>query len=160
MVNGPAAVAGRSMGLLVIACSLVAGACTPEGEGTPPTVTVSDAFALDPLGTDRLGLYATLVNHASTPDTLAAVASPVARDASLHEMTREEGLMRMRPLDAIELPPGSPVHLAPGSLHGMLETLVRRPVAGDSIEVTFELAKASDVTLTVPVRHPADARGP
>lgn len=156
---------------IAVACSCLVAACGPDGEGAsdrgsdpsdgaPAGVTVSDAFVLDPLGSDRIGLYGTLVNHGSAPDTLVAVTSPAARDASLHEMAREEGLVRMRPLDGIELPAGNTVRLAPGGLHGMLESLVRRPVTGDSIEVTFELATAPDVTLAVPVRHPADARDP
>jgi len=121
------------------------------------SVEVSAPFALDPLGADRLGFYATLSNHAQWPDTLVGVSSPWAVDGSLHTMVEEAGMMRMHAIPGITIPPQSVVRLEPGALHGMLEGLLAHPAAGDSIEVTFVFAAAGPVTLRVPVRHPADA---
>jgi len=166
-------------GVLVLACALALAGCArddlagrdtdgSEGPGSEPTtvasavsadgsVEVSAPFALDPLGADRLGFYATLSNHTPRPDTLIAVSSPWAVDGSLHTMVEEGGMMRMHAVPGIVISPQVVVRLEPGSLHGMLEGLLAQPVAGDSIEVTFVFALAGPVTLRMPVRHPADA---
>lgn len=119
-------------------------------------VQVADAFALDPLGQDRLALYATLRNAGVRADALIGVASPSGRSASLHRMVSEEGMMRMEPVDVVPLPPGETVRLEPGGLHAMVEGLLSSPVAGDSLEVTFRFANTDALTRWIPVRHPAD----
>lgn len=119
-------------------------------------VQVEDAFALDPLGQDRLAFYATLRNEGARADALVGVASPSGGSASLHRMVSEDGMMRMEPVDVIPLPPGETVRLEPGGLHAMLEGLRSSPTAGDSLEVTFRFANTDAVTRWIPVRHPAD----
>lgn len=128
----------------------------PEERG----VQVEDAFALDPLGQDRLAFYATLRNEGARADALVGVASSGGRTASLHRMRSEDGMMRMEPVEVIPLPPGATVHLEPGGLHAMVEGLRASPSAGDSLEVTFRFANTPAVTRWIPVRHPADVRPP
>jgi cytochrome oxidase Cu insertion factor (SCO1/SenC/PrrC family)/copper(I)-binding protein len=122
-------------------------------------VQVENAFALDPLGQERLAFYATLRNESARADALVGVASPTGRTASLHRMRSEDGMMRMEPVEVIPLPPGATVRLEPGGLHAMLEDLLTSPAAGDSLEVTFRFANTDAVTRWIPVRHPADVTG-
>lgn len=161
-MGAPALGAFLALGVALAGC----GAETGEGEGArppvadgPPTVRVADAFALDPMGAEQMAVYATLVNGGPAADTLLGIASPVAGSGSLHAMLLEEGMMRMRPLTAIELPPSDTVRLRPGGLHGMLEELADPPTSGDTIEVTLRFLHAPPVTVRTPVRDPADVVG-
>lgn len=146
--SGPGAEAGGAGG--------PGGAGDSAGPAQPGGVQVEDAFALDPLGQDRLAFYATLRNEGARADALVGVASPSGRSASLHRMVSENGMMRMEPVEVVPLPPGETVRLEPGGLHAMVEELVSSPAAGDSLEVTLRFANTPAVTRWIPVRHPAD----
>ncbi|HSV45287.1 MAG TPA: copper chaperone PCu(A)C [Ramlibacter sp.] len=90
---------------------------------------------------------------------LVGVSSPVAGVAEVHEMKHEGGVMRMRALDAIELPAGQVVELAPGGLHLMLMDLKQPLARGASVPVTLHLRNAAGVAsqleLSLPVRDRA-----
>lgn len=159
--SGPGAASGSGPGA-VSAPAVPAPASSgfdTRGAGTSAdgSVSVTGAFALDPLGNEQLAFYGVLHAHAVAGDTLVAVSSPWAASGSLHTMAEENGMMRMRPVQGIALPPQSTVRLEPGALHGMLEGLLARPAAGEDIEITFEFANAGQIVLRVPVLHPADA---
>lgn len=63
----------------------------------------------------------------------------------IHEMIEEDGLMKMRPLEGLELPAGARLTLAPGAEHLMLFDAKRALVAGDKVTITFELSRGDPV---------------
>jgi copper(I)-binding protein len=67
--------------------------------------------------------YLTIVSP--TTDRLTAASSPVAKKVELHTMSMEGGVMRMRPLAAMDIPAGQTVTLSPGGTHIMLLGLTR-----------------------------------
>jgi len=103
--------------------------------------------------------YMTIENTTDALDRLVAAASPVARVVELHTHIMEGGVMRMRPVTAIEVNPGEPAVLRPGGLHVMLIDLTRPLRAGETIPLTLRFEKAGEVTIDVPVQ-PAGAGGP
>jgi len=52
--------------------------------------------------------------------TLVGVASPAAKVVELHEMVMDNNVMRMRAVPRLDIQPGKPVELKPGSYHVML----------------------------------------
>lgn len=87
---------------------------------------------------------------------LVGAASPVAKSVEVHNMKVENGVMKMFPVDGVELPAGKLVKLAPGGYHVMLMDLQKPLNAGDKVplKLTFELAnkKRETVDLSVDVR--------
>ncbi|MCW5603502.1 MAG: copper chaperone PCu(A)C [Burkholderiales bacterium] len=87
---------------------------------------------------------------------LVGVASPVAKRAEIHNMKMENNVMKMFPVDGIDVPAGATVKLAPGGYHVMLMHLHKSLSAGDKVplQLTFELAdrKRETVELLVEVR--------
>ena len=82
-------------------------------------VEIKDAWArATPGGAQNGAAYLTLLSP--TGDRLTGVTSPAAEKAELHQMTNDGGIMKMREVTAIDLPPGTPVSLKPGGLHVML----------------------------------------
>jgi len=95
--------------------------------------------------------YLTITNHGAEADRLVAAATPVARDASLHTHLMEEGVMKMRPVEALEIAPGEPAVLQPGGLHIMLMGLTTPLVEGDSFPLTLTFEKAGSIEVEVKV---------
>jgi len=89
-----------------------------------------------------------------TTARLVSVTSPVAASAEIHRMKLENGIMRMFPVDGVDLPAGRTVKLAPGGFHVML-TGLRRPLkAGDQVplKLTFERGGGLRETADLQVR--------
>ena len=103
--------------------------------------------------------YLTLVNHGAEADKLVAVETKVARRAELHTHLMEEGVMKMRPVEAIEVDPGAPAVLAPGGLHVMLMGLESPLEKGSTFQLRLTFERAGSVDVTVEVLEPA-AMGP
>lgn len=141
--------------LVAPALLLLAAACAPEAPANPegPVIGASAAEVLcrpTPNGRDVTACYLTLTS--SIDDRLVAVSSPDAAKGELHEMTTEDGIMRMRELpDGLALPAGQAVRLQPGGDHIMLMGLTRPLAAGDtvSLTLTFEHAEPQGVRATV-----------
>lgn len=94
--------------------------------------------------------------QAAKPARLVGVQSEVAGRAELHEMAMEGQTMRMRRVEAVELPAGKPVNLASGGYHIMLMDLKRQVKEGESVALTLQVedaaGKRQDVKVNVPVR--------
>lgn len=94
--------------------------------------------------------------QSAAPARLVGVQSEVAGRAELHEMAMQGQTMRMRRVDAIELPAGKPVNLASGGYHIMLMDLKRQVKEGESVALTLQVqdaaGKRQDVKLNVPVK--------
>jgi hypothetical protein len=90
-----------------------------------------------------------------TAARLVEVRTPAAGRAELHEMAMEGQVMRMRKVDAIELPAGKLVNLASGGYHVMLFDLKRQLKEGENVELTLVLqdaaGKRQEIKATLPV---------
>ncbi len=103
--------------------------------------------------------FMTLRNTGSTPDRLIAARSTAAGTVELHTHVRDGDVMRMRPVEAIDLPPGQDVRLAPGGYHLMLIGLTAATRPGTTLPVTLVFERAGEVTVNLAVER-AGARGP
>ena len=91
--------------------------------------------------------YLTIVSP--TTDRLTAASSPVAKKAEPHTMSMEGGVMRMRPLTAIDIPAGQTVTLSPGGTHIMLLGLTQPLREGQSFPLTLSFDHAGQREVTV-----------
>jgi hypothetical protein len=107
------------------------------------------------------GGYLKLKNSGKTADRLVSVSSAAAERVELHTMKLDGDVMRMRQLDAIELPPGASVVLEPGGDHLMLLGLKAPLELGRSIPLKLTFEKAGDVMVEVKVeKAPASKTAP
>ena len=135
-------------GLVLTALSATAVA------GDAPTVSNAWARATPP-GVDVGAAYMT-IDGGAKPDRLVAASTPRAAMGHLHTVEEKDGVSRMRGVDAIEIPAGKRVELAPKGTHVMLMGLERPLVAGESFPVTLRFEKAGEQTVTVQVRPATD----
>jgi periplasmic copper chaperone A len=140
-----------------VALGLGAAVAAAQGGGAGP-VAVTQPWARATPGMSKIGaVYLTL--RSPRADALLAAATPVAKEAQLHEMEMSGMVMKMRPLKSVALPAGHPVVFAPGGMHIMLTGLKAPLRAGESFPLTLTFAKAGEETVTVPVAK-AGAMGP
>lgn len=100
--------------------------------------------------------YLSILNRGETADRLIGATALASRRVEMHEMTIEDGVMKMRPVEGgIEIGPGERVEFKPGGLHFMLKGIDEALAAEDEIELTLEFEKAGSVVLQFPVREPA-----
>lgn len=99
------------------------------------------------------GGYLKLANKGAA-DRLLSARAPVADTTEIHSMTMEGNVMKMRQVDAIELPAGRTVELKPGGYHLMLMGLKAPLKAGDQFPLTLKFEKAGEVAVTVKVEEP------
>jgi len=97
------------------------------------------------------GAYLRLENHGDHADRLLSASADVSRSVELHEMKMQGDVMRMRAVDAVEVPPHQSVALAPGGIHIMLIGLKAPLKEGDRFPMTLKFEKAGEVKVEVVV---------
>ena len=136
-----------------VALLSVATACASPDDGA--TIRVTGVVAPAPIvsggGSSPMALYATIVNHTDRDDTLLAIETPVAASASIHETVRRGGMATMAPVAYLVIPADSTIRLAPAGMHGMLDSLARPIVSGDSLSVTFVFNRQRRILTTARV---------
>jgi copper(I)-binding protein len=110
-----------------------------------------------PAGVTGAG-YLTLNNKGSSADRLLGARADIARAVEIHSNSMEGGVMRMRPVQAIDIAPGAEVALAPGGLHIMLIGLKQALVQGNRVPLTLVFEKAGEVQVELAVEA-AGTRG-
>lgn len=126
--------------------------CLPAFAAPPAALVVSDAWVREtpPNRTVAAG-YLRLDNGSDTAAALVGAESEAAR-IELHTMLMEDGMMRMRPLERLEIPAGGSAALAPGGAHLMLFD-VDATRAGTLIGVDLLFEDGARLPVTLPVRR-------
>ena len=113
-----------------------------------------------PKGAKTGGGYLTIENKGTAPDTLLGGSADIAGSVQVHEMSMDNGVMKMRPLDkGLTIEPGKTVKLAPGGYHLMMMDLKSPLKKGDKLPITLEFEKAGKVQLSFDVQG-VGAQGP
>ena len=102
------------------------------------------------------GGYLKLVNNGAA-DRLLSASVPISASVELHSMRMEGDVMRMRQVDAIDIPAGQTVVLKPGGLHLMFIGLKAPLAAGQRFPMKLKFEKAGEVAVEVVVDAAASA---
>lgn len=114
---------------------------------------------LVPPGTSNTAAFMVIRNSGSTDRTVVQAQSPAAKVVELHNHINDNGVMRMRPVDKIEIKAGGQAELKPGGLHIMLIGLTRSLKEGETVPITLKLDDGSSTRVEVPVRPILPATG-
>lgn len=130
----------------ILALSLLAGVSFSAVAQT----TVEDAWVRTTVpGQPSSGAFMRIT--ADTDSKLLSVSSPVAKDVQIHEMSMNDDVMRMGPVDSVPLPAGKTVSLDPDGYHVMLMGLVRQIKQGDQVPLTLTVEDDKGVRQTLEV---------
>jgi len=113
-------------------------------------VTITGAFARASAGPVKTGAaYLTITNWTETGDRLIGARTGVSEKAEIHTHLMDNGIMRMRQVEAVEIPAGGVAELKPGGDHVMLMGLKAPLQEGESFPLTLIFETAGEVEVTV-----------
>ena len=93
----------------------------------------------------------------AAPAKLVGASSPAAGVVEIHRSTMEGGVMRMRPVEAIELPAGQTVELRPGGYHVMMMQVAKPLEEGETVPITLVVETADGARESVAIEAPVKA---
>jgi periplasmic copper chaperone A len=97
--------------------------------------------------------YLTVRNGGDADDRLIGISTEVADSAELHSSIVQDGVMRMRPVEALEVPAHGEAVLEPGGLHVMLVGLKAPLEEGGSFALTLAFEDAGEVEVTATIEN-------
>lgn len=95
--------------------------------------------------------YMAISNEGEEGDRLVSVRSDAFGAVELHTTMQHGDVMKMQPVEGIDVPAGDTALLEPGGLHVMLFDAVTQHKIGDSFMMTLTFEKAGDVEVEVKV---------
>jgi copper(I)-binding protein len=105
-----------------------------------------------PPGQPNSAAFMELSNHGNDDIALIGARSSAADVVELHTHIHDQGVMRMRRIEQIELPAQETVTLQPGGLHIMLIGLQQTLSEGENVDMTLEFSDGSEQAISLPVK--------
>ena len=97
--------------------------------------------------------YMMLMNHGDKDDQLLSVKSSIAKVVEIHNVKKENGMMKMYPVKFVEIPAGKTKELKPGGYHLMLMKLTKTLKVGQEIEFMLHFKHSGMVKVIAPVKE-------
>lgn len=107
----------------------------------------------------KVGGVFMMLQNGGAADRLVKAESEIAESVELHTNVKDGETMRMRRVDAIELPAGGEAKLEPGGYHIMLIGLKQPLKEGTHFQLTLTFEKAGSMTIQVPVQKAGTSGG-
>jgi copper(I)-binding protein len=87
-----------------------------------------------------------LINTGTAPDRLVGGSTEIAGKFEIHEMSMDNGVMKMRPVSGgVEIKPGQTVEFKPGGYHLMFVGITQPVEQGKRVKGTLQFEKAGKV---------------
>jgi periplasmic copper chaperone A len=138
----------RALPTVLAALLLASGAGAHELKAG--SITIEHPWAR-PAASGNSAAYFTLENGGAD-DRLIGVSSDIAASVEMHSTTIDaQGVGRMVPVQAVDIPAGAQATFAPGGLHVMLIGLIRPLESGQEFPLTLTFEQAGAITVEVAV---------
>ena len=135
------------------ACAILCLSANPYASSAADEVQAEGAYVRAvPPGQPNSAAFVILTNNGEVDHALVAAESDVAKVAELHTHLLEQGMMKMRRVEKIDLPAGETAKLQPGALHIMLIDLTKQLAPGDDVKIGLVFEDGSRVSLAAPVK--------
>lgn len=109
-------------------------------------------FRASPPGVNSGAAFLSLHNSDKAQVLLTGVQTPAADSAELHNHVEHQGMMQMRRVEAISIPPQGSVNLEPGGYHIMLMGLKAPLKAGNEMMLRLEFSDGQSIKLLLPIK--------
>lgn len=129
--------------------------------GAADNVSVQDPYVrLAPPNAPATGAFMVIRNAGDKDVKVVKADNPVSKATELHTHLNEGGVMKMRPVQAIEIRAKGEAVLKPGGLHVMMIDLKAPLKEGDSVPITLTFDDGSSKQVEVPVVRATAAPAP
>jgi copper(I)-binding protein len=95
--------------------------------------------------------YMTIHNPSQIAVSIVAIRSDAFASVEIHRSVMQDGMMRMDPVESLQIAPGERLQLAPGGLHLMMMQPVEATRPGEDIQIILQLDDGSEQPLTMKV---------
>jgi len=145
---------------MTLVCAATLAACSPDGSShdghdinmsqSETQVMISNARVMPPFpGKDTAAAYFELKNMGKD-NRLVSVASPISEAVEIHNHIEENGIMKMRRVDGVDVASGATVAFKPGSYHIMMFK-ADVPETLEDVALTLTYANGESVTVIAPI---------
>ncbi|TXI72150.1 MAG: copper chaperone PCu(A)C [Dechloromonas sp.] len=129
--------------------------------GAADSVTVQDPYVrLAPPNAPATGAFMVIRNGGDKDVKVVKASNPASKVTELHTHLNEGGVMKMRPVPAIEVKAKGEAVLKPGGLHVMLIDLKAPMKEGDVVPITLSFDDGSSKQVDAKVVRPTAAATP
>ena len=129
--------------------------------GAADSVTVQDPYVrLAPPNAPATGAFMVIRNGGDKDVKVVSASNPASKVTELHTHLNEGGVMKMRPVPAIEVKAKGEAVLKPGGLHVMLIDLKAPMKEGDVVPITLGFDDGSSKQVDAKVVRPTAAATP
>ena len=146
-----------------LATALAAFATMPASadDVTVGSIKVSRPWArATPKGAAVGGAYFKVTNSGTASDRLVGGSSDAAQRLEIHEMSMDDGVMKMRELSqGLEIKAGETVEFKPGGYHVMLVGLKKPLMQGQNVRATLQFEKAGKMDVVFKIGSIAAQNG-
>jgi copper(I)-binding protein len=147
----------NKLSLLIAGLMMSAGALA----GSADQVTVHEPYVrLAPPNAPATGAFMVIRNGGSKDIKVLKAANPVSKVTELHTHLNDNGVMKMRPVPAIDIKAGGEAVLKPGGLHVMMIDLQVPMKEGDVVPITLTFEDGSSKQVDAKVVRPVAAPMP
>ena len=147
----------KQLSLLAAGLMLSLGALA----GAADSVTVQDPYVrLAPPNAPATGAFMVIRNGGDKDVKVVSASNPASKVTELHTHLNEGGVMKMRPVPAIEVKAKGEAVLKPGGLHVMLIDLKAPMKEGDVVPITLSFDDGSSKQVDAKVVRPTAAAMP
>ena len=141
----------KQLSLLALSLLLSTGVLAAAADN----VSVENPYVrLAPPSAPTTGAFMVLRNNGDKDIRVLRADSPAAKLTELHTHLNEGGVMKMRPVPAIDIKAKGEAVLQPGGLHIMLIELKAPLKEGDVVPITLSFDDGSSKKVDAPVQKP------
>jgi periplasmic copper chaperone A len=158
----------RTIILLMLTVFLFSACTTPTkgGSGSVKSINVSGVWGRESAAMGEMknaesetdfgtgAIYMQIENNGNKPEKLLKVESNIASAVEMHQTTMDGDVMKMGPVDSIEIPANGKVELKPGGYHIMLVGLKQELKAGEKIHLKLNFETSGSLELDAEIRNP------
>ena len=135
--------------LLSLPLSAVAGSHGKHGQ----SLGIEDSYVrVVPPGQKNTGAFMTIHNPTDMARSIVNAESAAAEIVELHTHIHEDGMMKMRRIEKIDIPAKGKTVLKPGGLHVMLIGLTEAIEEGKPVKITLVFANGERKEIEAPGR--------
>jgi len=147
----------KKISILLVSLMVSAGALAAAADN----VTVQEPYVrLAPPNAPATGAFMVIKNGGDKDVKVVKADNPASKATELHTHLNEGGVMKMRPVAAIEIKAKGEAVLQPGGLHVMLINLNAPMKEGDSVPITLTFDDGSSKKVDAKVVRPVAAGMP
>lgn len=144
----------RCLALIVALTTLAPAAFAHEEKSEH--LRISQPWTRATASTQKAGaVYMKISTNGSEPDRLIGASSPKAEITQIHGMKQDADILRMRAVEAVEIPADGEAELKPGGTHIMLIGLKAPLFEKTVISLTLIFERAGEVEIEAVVEAPA-----